>query len=625
MAGYIILILCLFLGAALVRRLPLSLHVPEYLAASAVVGLFIGTWILFLPSILIPYRFAFPLAGVVMALLAVWLWQGGSFTKWTALPARAWVWIPIGAGLSAFLAYILYTHLLMPTADGWNTVGNTWGDLALHLSLISRLAVTDKVDFRLPILIGQNLTYPFLIDFLSAVLYRSGMGLRLALLLPSGLLALSFVQLFFFLSYRLFKKVRGAVIGVLLFLFASSFAGLSEFYADWRASDSGLITFVQAITKTYDHLPNQGLHLTNVILGYLIPQRGYLFGLPVFCLLAILWFEADREKDAKTRNWLLWAAALLLGLLPFAHVHTFFVAALIFGYLTLQSMLREKCFITSWTLPFGAALILVFPQLAWQFLASYHSGFSFYQLGWLKSPDQGLVTFWWRNMGPGLVFLIATPFLAGRYLNRRFDFGFFLPFLIIFVAANLFSFQPNGYDNGKLFLYVWLAVCLYAGYFLARWSEWFRGAWILVAILMLAMMGSGILGFIPDITKTYAFLSNDDQTFATDFQKVVPVDALVLTADRHNHPVPTLTGRRIVMGYRGWLWTYGYDYVPIERDVRTMFAGSAEGDALLQSYGIDYVVIGNTERMEWGANQVYFEQHFQEVYSGGEWEVFKVD
>jgi len=32
--------------------------------------------------------------------------------------------------------------------------------------------------------------------------------------------------------------------------------------------------------------------------------------------------------------------------------------------------------------------------------------------------------------------------------------------------------------------------------------------------------------------------------------------ALFVVADEHNSPIPTLAGRRVLIGYAGWLWTY---------------------------------------------------------------------
>jgi len=96
-----------------------------------------------------------------------------------------------------------------------------------------------------------------------------------------------------------------------------------------------------------------------------------------------------------------------------------------------------------------------------------------------------------------------------------------------------------------------------------------------------------------------------------------------LTADNHDHWVPVLTGRKVVLGFKGWLWTYGIDYSSQEKAVNQMFAGGEKARQLLLENGVDYVVIGPKERAK-KINEEFYEDNFEMVYQLGETKIFKV-
>jgi hypothetical protein len=75
-------------------------------------------------------------------------------------------------------------------------------------------------------------------------------------------------------------------------------------------------------------------------------------------------------------------------------------------------------------------------------------------------------------------------------------------------------------------------------------------------------------------------------------------NAVFLTEGRPNDPLLTVAGRTAVMGYYGWLWSYGTDFGSRPEDVRTMLDGchsqpraSCPVFTLLRRYGVDYAEI----------------------------------
>jgi uncharacterized membrane protein len=79
-----------------------------------------------------------------------------------------------------------------------------------------------------------------------------------------------------------------------------------------------------------------------------------------------------------------------------------------------------------------------------------------------------------------------------------------------------------------------------------------------------------------------------------------------------------------VMSYPGWLWTHGIDVSDRERDLREIYALGERAPALMEQYGVDYVVIGPGERNDLAANVAAFQARYPVVVSSTNYAVFDV-
>jgi uncharacterized membrane protein len=132
------------------------------------------------------------------------------------------------------------------------------------------------------------------------------------------------------------------------------------------------------------------------------------------------------------------------------------------------------------------------------------------------------------------------------------------------------------------------------------------------------------------------FLDNDELATAA-WAQTTPRDAVFLTGWQHNHPILTMSRHVEVMGYPGWLWSWGINYCQRQLDVVTMYHGGSATRGLLRQYGVSYVVIGPEERGQddtcYGglkgpaANEQYFSASYPLVYRSpsGEYDVYRVD
>jgi hypothetical protein len=101
--------------------------------------------------------------------------------------------------------------------------------------------------------------------------------------------------------------------------------------------------------------------------------------------------------------------------------------------------------------------------------------------------------------------------------------------------------------------------------------------------------------------------------------------ATFLVAHEHNNPVMALAGRRVVLAYPSWLWTYGIsDYATKQSDVERMLRGDPQTPDLVRRYHVDYVVLGPQERSDqYHGNVDYWRAHATQVREDGQYLLFK--
>jgi uncharacterized membrane protein len=144
-------------------------------------------------------------------------------------------------------------------------------------------------------------------------------------------------------------------------------------------------------------------------------------------------------------------------------------------------------------------------------------------------------------------------------------------------------------------------------------------------LLFAVMTGTGAAASVyRELRLSWLMFSREDLELADFVRAHTRKDALFLTSDKHNNPVACLSGRRILMGYRGWLWSHGIDYHPREQDIMAIYSGSETAHDLLIRYGIDYVLIEQDKVADFHENVGFFAAHFQPVYGSAHYILFDV-
>lgn len=527
-------------------------------------------------------------------------------------------------GLFGFLFYfLLSSHFLLPRNDGWYSGGSTWGDLAFHLSLIT--AIKERGFSALkehPVFPGEKLRYPFLFDLISASLLKIGLSLRLSLILPTFICLIASLVLFYFLTFQITRSSLVSFFVPFLFFFNGSIFGLYYFLKDFSQSNLNLWDFLLNQPYQYAHLADYKIHFSNLIADYFLPQRAFVLGL-LLGILAIFFLWNYWEKREKKYLFFL---GLIMGILPISHTHTFLSLGLVIAFVfffDLAKNFREfKKFFLNWfyfALPF---LILSPWQIFWLWPEnSKTSGFFRFGFGWLKK-EENFFWFWIKNLG---LYLLVF-FLAFLSIRKKLKI-FYLPFLFLFLISNLVIFQPHIYDNMKVMIWWFFMSLILVGEWwkiLLKEKLKIKSLWLIIP-LFLALTIVGILSTIREVNLRYLMFSQEDLALAEFIKANTPLEAIFLTSDKHNHPIPCLTGRKILMGYRGWLWTHGIDFRKREKEIKTIFQGKDEEWKLIKQYQISYAVFDNRALEQYQANLQFFLDNFPIIYQSENYLVFSFE
>ena len=508
---------------------------------------------------------------------------------------------------------------------------NIWGDWAAHLSFAGSFAYGHNFPPQFPIDPGHRLGYPFMIDFLAADLVPLGLSLTEALTATSAMLALAFPGVLYLAALRFTAGRGAAVIAVFVFLLSGGL-GFVYFLGDLLRYPG--LAAVTHLPREYTLNRNVYLQWLNPVLAYLVPQRSTLFGFSLTLILFVVLWIALRERLG-WRPFLV--AGLVTGFLPAFHVHAYGTVVALPAIWALFVRRRE------WLAFFMPALVIGLPILVWLLPPDNTSicgdlpsidrfcvqpgwlAFTNWQRYgiWLFLPD--VIWFWLWNTS-----LLVPLVIAGHVLTRWFPTRFpnwYAPMWLWFVVPLFVVLQPWIWDNTKFFIFWALLGSAVAGGALALMFRFSRGTAVAAAVILLLLCLSGFLDLMraSDFTVSAVQFTDAGGLRVADWVRHnTSPTALFVAADEHNSPIPTLAGRRVLIGYPGWLWTYGLaDYVQKGEDDKRILDGDPATPQLVKKYGVDYVMIGPQE-IPRGASRAYWDEHGTKVYDDGEYTVYRV-
>src|SRR3989344_2391163 len=553
-----------------------------------------------------------------------------------------------------------------------------WGDWPVHMAIAANFAWGQNFPPQHPTFAGIPLTNPFMSDFLSAVLWRLGLNLPLSYVVPGIVLSLLFFGLYvgvgkMLLTWNKTPHAPPSIFLTLIALLISLFwGGIGFIYwlQEVFTNEAHLVEWLLTPPREYSFWSEKGLWFFTFLYSELLPQRAFLFGLPLFFLcLLLVWTGWQNKKRAH-----LLLAGLLAGAMPFFHTHSFMALWILVGSVGIVwivntfvhpvALLRvfSKLHYKLSQIPFIPRILsTAFPQKAPQgnpflgvplrsppakvftiylwFLIPFllltliqlplfrsSSHLLKFNFGWVKGTENFFI-FWLKNTGL-FIPLWWLGFWKGGLSQRAKLLG--LASWSLFIIPNLIQFAAWGYDNLKLFTYWYLL----GAFFVAAglWWIWQRGfiGRLLSIILFVTLTLTGIVevGRLIDTQHRQVGLwGREEQQIATKIRDLSASDSIFLTAAIHDHPVAALAGRRTILGFPGNAWSWGIDgWYEREQDVHAMYRGSEAARSLWKKYAIDYIMVSDRERyFEKNIDERFIEQNSELVLEEGKTKVYKVN
>ena len=642
-------ILC---GLCIVRFLLPRQSVLTRAWLGASLGLLLMMW---LPALL-AFAADFTVKAHLLALIPLSGLTTGCYFLRDKRPAKAWdadetrlaiqmaiVVLP----LTVLSAWLQYTHNVRIMDDGSWWVGQaTYGDLAMHMSFVTSIKNSAfPPDYS--IFPGMQLSYPFLMDSLSTTFYLFGWNIQAALAIPGTLMMVLCYMGVMCLAREMTAGKKTLILAALLFFLNGGLGFIYDFDLAGGTEHGGTLTIWTRIknilngyytTPTNQPTPNN-LRWSNVIADLMLPQRTLLGGwcmvIPCFYLL---WTTFTDKADKN------WRPVVLLGVwagaLPLIHTHSFVALALCSAGMLVYDMVHgpQRLPQLKWYALYGAiACIFSVPQLfGFTFNQVFQEGmenannsFIEFWFNWVNSSNgrfsgmiDGYGWFYLKNIG--LPFLILVIALFEKNPKWRRIFAGALP---IILAGEFIRFQPNIYDNNKLLYLAWLLCCMIVADWCAMLWQKLKGLRARPVIAGLAavtfFLSAGLTLWREAVSEYQAFSANAVALgeYARDNTEE---DATFLTGVHHLNPIASIAGRDIVCGPDLWLYYHGLDTNDRKYDIRVFYADPENNTAVLEKYGVDYILVSSYERSDYDIDYEGLVQIADEVYHNREGMILRV-
>jgi hypothetical protein len=558
----------------------------------------------------------------------------------------------VGAVALLLLLGFCYRRAMYETPDGIYTgYVDNYADLTLHIGIITGFVHGQNYPPEHPEFAGTRLAYPFVVDFVAAMFVGAGAGLQAAMFVQNMILTVALIVILYTWGRRLTgDRIAGALTAALVML--SGGFGFLMLFGELRGAEGGLWTYLTHLPHDYT-AHEQRFRWANALAYWFVPMRSMLLGVPLFLVVTGLWWRAlgyepaervlnngerrvvpaKKNKPAKTATSVaalepapygaehtMAAAGVITGCMLLVHAHT----CVTLGLMGLLLMLITRRW-RMWIVYGAVAGVLVLPQGLWAIWgASVKAGtFSGFYPGWSGHDEALALAQSWVPQGRGLGFGLA--FAAGVARYWLFNTGllvpllvaaflwrgkrplvppplriFYLPFILCFVVPNIWKLAPWEWDNIKVLIYWFIPSVPIVALLLARLWRGSVSEKVAAALCVLGLTLSGALDLWRVLTGAleWRVFDGNDLAMGELIRTATPPRAVILNAPLHNHAF-LLSGRRSFFGYPGTLWTHGISadiYGPREAMMKRIYAGESDAPALLESAGIDYVVVGPMER-----------------------------
>lgn len=560
--------------------------------------------------------------------------------------------------------YLISKTFIIDNENNIRTAFAGFGDIPLHLTQITKFAYGQLDNLSEPIYLGEKIKYPFVINLISGLLLRFTGALRFSVLLPVMFFAAGNILLLFLIYKKIMKSRIFAILALVLFLFGSGFGAYSYIKkaVGQHQSIRGLAQELTANNVSVNNqlsakYPDQNIVYNAPIDLVFLHQRPFFMGLFGFLLTFLLLYYLV-EKN-------LWKYALFAGLiygsLPLVHTHSFVAVSILLATIWIVSLIYKKKEVAKKiVIATIIGVIIALPQMYYLLGTKNALGktadFASFRVGWMIQPTIGSVQFSdaatnitafsltylkFTILNLGLFFPFFLLIVAGLFFIKKFRhdeadkssrFWFLVlavTSIILFLVVELIRFQPWDFDNNKLLVYWQLCLApLILVLFLKIINKKKVLGILALFVFLIISLTSGFLDVLPRMLvsedRIPVIFDTNARVLAQYIQDNIPIDEVILTGTSHLNPVASLTGRDVLVGYPGWLWTRGISYGDRENLIKNFYISPSKNNQLISQFNIKYVLIDYQTIFDFKSDLLIFDKTFQKVFQAGQFTLYKI-
>lgn len=484
---------------------------------------------------------------------------------------------------------------------------NNLGDISLHINFIQYLANGISFWPDNQIYAGEKIHYPIGMDLFNSLLVLAGADLFQSLI---------WIGLLSSLGTMLALLIWGRSFTLAGFLFSGGFIGFQFFH---------FFTFQDYQTE---------LAWKSIPLSMFVTQRGLLYALPAGLLLLSSWRERyfnSKKKSDSTRACCstplpFWIEILLYSSMPIFHIHTFIFFSFLLGIWVLFIPKDKKLSLLKFVL-LSIPLATFFMLLLIDF--SKTSSMIYLKWGWMQEKEN-FFRFWLLNFGMFLplvtLLLLEIPYIPGvskkesNNLSEQFKQNrmFTIPAVFLFVLFCNVMMAPWAWDNCKLLIWAYLILLPYLWENLISTWNIFCKYWICFILFF-----SGFVCICGGFNSAagHEIFRYSEVTEVNQAIKNLPIENRFAAFPAYNHPL-IFCGRKVVLGYPGWIWSHGYKLEPHNKKLKKLMLGEDGWQNAAKELGVRYIYWGYRENEEYKNSKRPWELTAKKIASGNWGEIF---
>lgn len=394
-----------------------------------------------------------------------------------------------------------------------------------------------------------------------------------------------------------------------MFIFAGIFVGLTPMISTHIFVSVAIISFVWMLTRLVVQANIKYSITKNVGIGLLV------ITIAVFAITCLSTGDKLNNFDYDKAGY----CALITG--------ASLIALTFIALLTLSLKKGNfKEIATTWGLYLAIVLLLSLPQLICFTLSqSSNEGFMRAHFNWVNTQDEYI---WFYIKNVGIVALLIIPAFLG--LSNRFK-SVLAPIALMLLIADTYAFTPNTYDNNKFLYPIYILACGgVAEYMFLLYSKvkHIKGTKLIATGTIFVCIFSAVLSMGREaVSDEYEMYSKNQVAAAEWICENTAGDDTILTNDRYNNAISSLTGRNIMCGSNSMLYPHGFskEYSYLQPQVKRIYANAENNFELIKQYSIDYILIGPDERSNYNVNEDGIKNIASLVFEQGDVKLYKVN